>query len=217
VRLVPRNNPSKPLAGHQVDVVPKLKVKDEPASEPATLYTNRGGSALISAAPELPVVWLYVHSGSNLLARVPFVPGLEPEQTLELPDDTLRLSVEGEIAVLRARLIDTVAKRAVTMARAKQFANAGDWKNAPAQLAELEKLPTAKEYQAQLTAIRVSAVERAQQLRDRAAESRINKLCTETSQTITQYLDPDKIRQLKEELNELRKLDNADKASLPAN
>ena len=29
-------------------------------------------------------------------------------------------------------------------------------------------------------------------------------------------LDPDKIRQLKEELNELRKLDNADRASLPS-
>ena len=45
----------------------------------------------------LPTVWLYVYSGKALLARVPYAPGLRPVETVELPDDSIRLRVEGEL------------------------------------------------------------------------------------------------------------------------
>ncbi len=214
LRLVPRSNPSKPLVAHDVFVHVKTRADDEPQTEPTRFMSDRSGTVRIPVYPQQPVVWIYVHSGASLLARVPFVPGLKPDETIQLPDDSLRLSVEGEVALLQARLIETIAKRSAHMSRARALAKKGDHDQADQEMAALTKLPGIEEFQRQLTAIRVPAAEAAQKQRNRSAESKINKLCRRVSEQVEKFLEKDKILALQEELQEIRKLDKEDEKAI---
>jgi hypothetical protein len=49
-----------------------------------------------------------VRSGQHLLARLPFVPGLTQTLSADLPDDSVRLSVEGSVSLIQADLVDLV-------------------------------------------------------------------------------------------------------------
>ena len=207
LQLVARDQPPRPMAGFKVRVVPKTHPRDEPQAEERTALTDRDGQLRIEAQPEHPLVWLYIHSGEALLARVPFLPGIEPSATIELPDDSLRLATEGEIDVLKGRLIDTVARRAALMARIRKLAREGDWQNIDQPRRELSTLPGIREFQSQLNAIRVPALEAAAERRDRIAAARIRQLCDEAADLVRRYLDPDAIRELNEEVEELRRLD----------
>ncbi len=120
VKLVLKNRPDRPLICYRVDRVAKLAAKDENTDPPVRLLTDRNGELEITVDPKHPTYWLYVYSGSILLARVPYAPGLIPRDTMRLPDDTLRLGVEGELYLLRDQLVDMVAQKAVLMSLAKK-------------------------------------------------------------------------------------------------
>ena len=214
LRLVPRWNPSRPLVAQNVIVHAKTRAEDEPKTEPARFLTDRSGTVPIPIVPEQPVVWIEVRSGASLLARVPFVPGLKPEETIQLPDDSLRLSVEGETALLQGRLIEAIAKRSAHRSRARALAKKGDHDHADQEVAALEGLPGAGTFKTRLTAIRVAAVEAAKKQHNPSAESKINKLCRSVSEQIEKFLEQDNVRALKEELQEIRKLDADDKKAL---
>jgi hypothetical protein len=202
--VLPQSQPVRPLVGHYVVVAPRRFAKDEPMDDVLRLVTDRGGSVRVPLDPEQPLVWLYVSSGSNLLARVPFVPGVEAAATIEVPDDALRLEVEGEIAQLKGRLVDLVAKRFTLLSRARLFAKQKDATRVQEQLAALEALPGPNDFQQELNGIRVPAIEAARRRNDRLAQRRIERLCSETADLIRRYLDPDKVRQLREEIEELQ-------------
>ena len=125
LRLLPANNQGKPLAGYNVDVVAKRYANDEAKGETLKLVTDRQGLVEVPRTNGGPLVWLYIRSGKLLLSRVPFVPGLVEAASIELPDDSIRLAVEGATDLLTNRLVDTVARRAVLMARARILARAG--------------------------------------------------------------------------------------------
>ena len=203
-KVLPQIQPARPLAGHYVVVAPKLFARDEPMDDVVRLVTNRSGIVDVPADPARPLIWLYISSGSNVLARVPFVPGVEPEATIEVPDDSLRLQVEGEIAQLKGQLVDIVAKRFTLLSRAKLFAGEKDAVRVQAQLDELNALPDIPDFLQQLNVIRVPAVEAAKQRNDRLAQRRIERLCSETADLIRRYLDPDKARLVREQIEELR-------------
>ncbi len=211
LRLVPRSQPSKPLVGYRVSIIEKTYRNEEPKSELLTLITDRRGSVSVPLNAAKSLVWIHVLSGESLLARVPFLPGVHTDEQMELPDDSIRLTVEGETDLLMNRLIDTVARRAGLMVRARRLARDGDWKNVDLQLAKLKKLPGIPEYETQLTIIRVPGIEAAQRQKDRRAEVNVLRICRQTSEIIRRYLDADKIRELQEELDELRQLDLEDK------
>ncbi|HUG93078.1 MAG TPA: hypothetical protein VML55_19715 [Planctomycetaceae bacterium] len=202
--VLPQVQPARPLVGHYVTVAPKRFEKDEPMDGVLRLVTDRSGVARVPADPERALIWLYISSGSNLLARVPFVPGVEAEATIEVPDDSLRLQVEGEVAQLKGELVDTVAKRFTLLSRARLFARQKDVARVQEQMAALDALPAMAHFQQQLNVIRVPAVEAARRRNDRVALRRIERLCSETADLIRRYLDPDKARQVREEIEELR-------------
>lgn len=125
VRLVLTNRPDKPLISHRLAIAYQLGYKDEEAAEQTKLVSDRNGEVTISVTPDHPTFWIRVYSGSSLLARVPYAPGLIPFDTVKLPDDSVRLGVEGEIQLLSDELIDAIAQREVLIARAKKQAEAG--------------------------------------------------------------------------------------------
>jgi len=207
LQLLQRGSTSPPLSGSRVDVVAKTFRKEQAQGQPLSLLADRRGTVRVPFNAQQPLVWLYVKSGAATLARVPFVPGVRHAETIELPGDSVRLAVEGEIEMLKSRLVDTVAQRALLLGRARAQARNSQWEEVDRQTAALDRLPGVDQFESELNAVRVPAVDAARQQNDRVGELRIEKLCRNASQLIGRFLDEDKVRAVKEEIDELRKLD----------
>lgn len=204
VKLVLKNRPDRPLVCYRVDLVAKLAVKDENAEPPVRLLTDRNGELQIAVDKGNPTYWLYVYSGSILLARVPYAPGLTPRDTLRLPDDTLRLGVEGELYLLRDQLVDMVAQKAVLMSLAKKAAAEGNAAGLEQTIAQLDSLPGQKFFADQLNRIQTPAVNKAAQQRNSGAKRSVEKLCTRMSESLTTFFATDKRVKEADEIEKLR-------------
>lgn len=218
--LVTRPPARRPLGGVEVEVLPvpddkKEQTPETAAPAPRIFVTDRNGQVTLAAtthSPEKPQ-WLLVRSGQNVLARVPIVPGIRAEEVLELPDDTLRLEVEGLVSQLQSELVDTVARRAVMAAMIRNRAKSRQWAEVDDFFNKLQSMPGTTAFAADLSAIRVNSVKTARSHKDKATELRIQKLCDETAELIKNYLDDDKVRELREEIAELKKVAEEDAAA----
>jgi len=206
LQLYPRGNFSRPLIGFQVRFVPKTFAKDESQSDPFSLVTDCRGIVRVPYNPQQPILWVYVSSGEAKRARVPFVPGMQESIGFQLPDDSLRLATEGEIALLRDQIVDAVSRRAVLVVRGRKLARDGKWDQLGSLTKTLEALPGVTEFRSRLTAIRVPAMQEAQRQKNRVAEAKIRRLCSNASKLIEEYLSEDKIQAVKEEFEELKQL-----------
>ncbi|MCA9020665.1 MAG: hypothetical protein KDA74_11010, partial [Planctomycetaceae bacterium] len=174
--------------------------------------TNRSGTIDINADPQQPLVWLYIRSGKALVANVPYLPGIDSQISIQIPDDRIRLGVEGELAVLNGELIEAVADLSMKMSRIRRWAKSEDWDKVNTGIRELEsELSPRKIFQDKLNVIRVSAVEAAQAQNNRAAQVRIASLCRETGDRIDRFLSPTGIIDLKTEIQDLKQLSGNDK------
>ena len=154
---------------------------------------------------------LYVRSGKALVANVPYIPGIDPEVTIQVPDDRIRLSVEGELAVLNGELIEAVASLSMKMSRIRHWAKNNEWEKADEGIRKLEGGISPKQiYQDKLSVIRVSAIEAAQKQNNRAAQARITSLCRDTADRIDRFLDSAGIIDLKTEVQDLKRLQRQD-------
>jgi hypothetical protein len=215
LKLVAGRNPVQPQGGLFV-VVSNLSTENsagtastkQPAAPQAELaesaqtrlLSDRRGEITIPFDAHHPIVQLEVHSGAAILARRPFVPGLDANATLEIADDRVRLGAEREIDILESQLIETVAKRGALLARTRAALSHTDIKAAQQLIAEVERMPAADEYLKQLNKIRVLALEAAHNRGDRVAERRIEDLCAKTLERITQYLPEDRTAVFKEQI-----------------
>ena len=170
------------------------------------LVTDRRGRVTVPLNPEKPLIWLYVSSGGNLLGRFPFIPGVSQSTTAELPDDSMRLQIESQLELLRAELIDSVARRALLMARAKGAAKASDWTRFTETLTDLDRLPKAKYFQTLLDAVKATMLKKAQAKKDKGLEKKIDKLCGDSAQLIARHLSDEKIKEQRDELLELKRI-----------
>jgi hypothetical protein len=216
--LVAGRNPPQPQGGLFVSIgdfsspraakQASTKATEGPSEAPAAavgtrLLSDRRGEVTIPVDRQHPIVRVEVHSGSAILARRPFVPGVDAETTLEVADDHVRLGTEREIDILESQLIETVARRGALIARTRAALSRTDTQSARQLLAEVDRLPGGDEYFAQLNRIRVLALEEAHNRRDRVSERRIEDLCKKTLERITQYISDDRIATFKEELASL--------------
>lgn len=204
VRLVLQPRPDRPLICYRVDKVAKLRQNDINETPGVRSLTDRDGAIEIDVDPQNPTFWLYVYSGSLLLARVPYAPGLIPEDTMKLPDDTLRLGVEGELYLLRDQLVDMVAEKAVYMSLAKKSAAAGDVTGVEKAIAQLDALPGQKEFEAVLNEIRSPAIAKAEQQKNSGVKRKIENLCKRMGESLTVFFATGKRMKEAEELEKLR-------------
>jgi hypothetical protein len=207
VDFVLRSNPRKQIVGNRVRVYGKTRANDKTDQEPLEFLTDRRGQIRLPQRDQFPMLWIYIHSGEVLLARVPYAVGFEPESTLQLLDDEIRLGVEGELNLIEGRLIDTIARRAVFMALALKQAEAGDKQGVTDNLERIQALPGLTLFQSRLNEIRVPALERARETKNRIAESRVDRLCDKLRDVIVKYMNNDQDKQFREKLSEL--LENA--------
>ncbi|MGD9853341.1 MAG: hypothetical protein AB7U20_00135 [Planctomycetaceae bacterium] len=217
LRLSPRNNPGRPLVGVRVRVYDHLPTEEQPEPRMIELMTDRFGRIEIPAASGGdPLRRLLVHSGGAVLSNVPFVPGIVPDVSMELPDDSPRLQAEGNLAIVQGELIDVVSRRTIMLARALSLARKDDWVQTEALMAEIDRQTSIAGFKSKILAIRVPAVADAQRNRDAAAEKRILAMCRELEELVERYLDRTPVRDVAAEINDLKKFSEKSKPRGPA-
>jgi hypothetical protein len=199
------SNPPRPWGLLATELRPEEAVNEseKPAASPQSFLADRDGRIVVPAASGR-VVWLTAQSGAQKLARVPVLAGSIDELRLELPDDSPRLAVEVAVKNLEQDLVVTVATRASLAAAARLAAKGERWTDVDRLLERLAKLPTAKVYRDRLNGLRVNGLQSADDRKDRLGHARIEALCRQMGETIDRYLNDDPLRQLREELSELR-------------
>lgn len=185
VRLVLKGREDKPLISHRLALAYQLNWRGEEDGPQTQLVSDRNGEVVIETRENHPTFWIRVYSGTSLLARVPYAPGLLPADTIELPDDSIRLGVEGEIQLLADELVDAIALREVTIARCKFASEAGDVPLVDELLAAYVAVPGKKYFLEQASNIRVLSEEesRLRGLRNTLA----TRLCNTFSGTIETF------------------------------
>lgn len=216
VRLVLQARPDRPLICYRVDRVAKLRQTDVNESPGVRMLSDRNGDIEIAVDPDNPTFWLYVYSGSALLARVPYAPGLIPHDSMKLPDDSVRLGVEGELYLLRDQLVDMVAQKAVHMSLAKKAAAEGNTAALEASIVQLDSLPTQKRFEDQLNRIQTDAVTKATQQKNAAAKRKVETLCKKMGESLALFFAGDKRVKDAQELEKLRQSAESRAAAAPA-
>ena len=215
VRLVLQSQPDRPLICYRVDKVAKLRYADTSDVPGVRILTDRNGELEIDVDPENPTFWLYVYSGSLLLARVPYAPGLVPLDTMKLPDDSLRLSVEGGLYLFRDELVDSVALKAVHMSLARKAADEGNVAGLEAAIKQLDGLPGKEHFESELNAVRTPAIVKADQQKNPSVKRKIESLCRSMSESLTTFYATDKRRKDAEEIEKLRQSAQSKAATMP--
>jgi hypothetical protein len=116
----------------------------------------------------------------------------------------MRLAVESEIRLLNGRVVDAVARRMSHVIRASAHAQAKKWKEVDAELAAFRELPGLAEFERQLNAIRIPALEAADKAKNRMARRAIEKLCNDASAIINRHLAPKALQQRIDDIEALR-------------
>jgi hypothetical protein len=194
LRLHSRTNQNKPLVGYEVLVQNTDKNDDKDGGLTRIGSTGRDGIVVVPPSKERVRV-LFVKNGGQLLARLPVVPGAQPQIDVPLPDDDARLAAEARLAAMREDLIDIVARRNILIARTRQKIEKKDFTAAQELLSQINELPG----RAQLNLELQSA---AQRLRsdDPQIQRRIDRLFEGTQTVLAQYLDGRPIDELTNEL-----------------
>ncbi len=168
-------------------------------------YTSRDGSLSLKADPKEPIVMINVISGDAVLVKVPFMVGSSPAVQLDVPNDLVRLGVEGELQTLETQLVDLVARRAVLMARARKAGKEKDMGALDEIEKDLKTFPNSRTLLREISVVKVNSVEEALKQRNRAAASKVEKLCASASELVEKHLSEKITLEILAEIGELKK------------
>ena len=127
---------------------------------------------------------LLIRSGYQVLARIPYVPGLEQRIEAPVPNDDQRLAAEAFLVALQQEVIDVVIQRQILIRRIEKRLADGDVETAQQLLGQLQRLPDQNEFRARIT-------RRQQSLdpSDRWLQARTQRLFRDTLTLVARYLD----------------------------
>jgi hypothetical protein len=214
IELLTQSKPPRPLVAHRIEVrtepmIPKPVDGQDPDDLKSTLLaellTDRRGQVTVAIDTKRPMVWLFAFSGQNLLARVPFAPGVKLRVTLDVPDDATRLSAEADLQMLQSEVIDAVALRNTAIATIRAAAKKDDWKTVNQKLGLIKRQQEIGSLSDRLTAVRVASIAAAHARKDKSAEVRINRMCDEIKTLIKVHLSDDKVAAISEEMEVLER------------
>jgi hypothetical protein len=184
-----RTGPKRPLGGYDVF----LQKPGEKQSEWLG-RTDLKGSILVPPTPHLLHI-IYVRNGGQLLAKLPLVPGLEDAVRAAVIDDDQRLAAESVIMAAQEELVDLVTRRAVLAARISAAIKAGKPEEADVLFVQLYGLRTRDQFTQQLALEREKLYSE-----DPLIERRVDLMFDKTRKLVVQYLDPDEIDRIGDEV-----------------
>ena len=194
LRVQTRGESRLPLGGYEIHA-------KDPETEKSELLGKtdwRGMLEVVKA--ERPLRILYVRNGGRLLARLPTVPGLDPELTAQVSNDDLRLEVEGFVKGLQTRVMDLVARRHLYIARFRRHLKKNEFDEANALYETFCNLETRSDLLRQLR-----DQEQRVKAPDKRVQAKIDQLFKDTSQLLSKFLDPDTARELGAELEKAKR------------
>ena len=218
IELLTQTKPRLPLVAHRIEVRTSFAnpqpTKEHPEIDPSAtlireLLTDRRGLTHLMIEPDHRLVWLFAYSGENLLARVPCVPGISRILSLEVPDDSTRLTAEADLQMLQGEVIDAVALRNTAIATMRSAAKKDDWNTVTQKLTLLKRQQDAGSLNDRLIAVRVAGTAAAKARKDRVTEVRINRICDDTASLIKTHLSDETLRLLIEEMEALQSANSA--------
>lgn len=184
-----RSKPPKPLTGYEVFA------KGEGDEASVRLGATGWDGSLELPRTDGTLQVLLVRSGSQLLARLPLVPGQDRELVASVLDDDRRLQAEGYVQAFQSRVLDLVARREILAARVRQRLAEGKTDEARALLDEYRELETRVDLNRALDNALREVVSP-----DRLTQSRIDKLFAAARQLLGKFLDPEQGNLLAREL-----------------
>jgi hypothetical protein len=187
-----RSAPDELLAGYDVYSHPPGSKTTERLGR-----TDRRGRLPVPPA-ESPLRLLIVRHGEQPLARLPVVPGLEPELTAGIPNDDQRLRAEGVITGLQEDLVDLVIRREVLITRAKARLEAGRIDEAGEMIDQVLRLAKSKTDLAVLLAQQRGEI-RAQ---DPTIQAKIEALFNDTAKLLQKHFDPEPVEALRDRIRQ---------------
>ncbi|MDG1897109.1 MAG: hypothetical protein P8J37_19615 [Fuerstiella sp.] len=202
VRLVLQPRPDKPLISHRLAIAYQLGWKDKEDGPQTQLVSDRNGEVVIDTREDHPTFWIRVYSGASLLARVPYAPGLLPYDVVALPDDSIRLGVEGELQLLQDQLIDSIAMQGVLLARARKAAEANNAKAVGELFDTYDQVPGKKKLVELITNIKTRAVKESTDRR--MGSTRIEKLCQKLTDSVETFFTDEKRAERQAEIEQIK-------------
>ena len=200
VLLRSRTDETRPLEGYEMLAKP-------PAGKDWVFlgYTDGRGAIDVPATDE-PLRLVSIKHGNQILGRIPLAPGVMPEITVTIPDDDVRLRVEGLISDLRGEMIDVAAQREVFGARIHGLLDEekGDKKERLTKmetlLDQLKKLPSRTDFTG-----RFEEIKKVGQVKDSSVQRQIDALIQDSQEMLNRYMAKDPVDQIQAAVDEFRK------------
>jgi hypothetical protein len=169
-----RTGDGRPLSGYEI------YTKRPDAEDVVHLGTSdwRGQIDLPRGQAELTLI--LIRNGTQLLARLPIVPGQEQRLVADLMDDDGRLQAEGAVAALYSRALDLVARREILASRFRARLKENKLDEAQKLLEEFRRLESRSDLGRAL-----DEMMRSTEANDRLTQQRINKLFVDARKLLT--------------------------------
>ncbi len=163
-----------------------------PAAVPAPVVAEveeidpKNDAALIPL--NYPLLQIYIKSGDTVLAKLPMVPGLQPLEIAELPDDSHRLQAEAFVRGFQGEILDLIGLRNLLAARVRLYVKDKELKQAEGVLDELRGLKTYNEMADELSRIQNRMLKEAGDNVPYAAKVGIDRMFQTTRDMLQKYL-----------------------------
>lgn len=169
-----RTGDGRPLTGYEI------YTKRPDAEDVVHLGTSdwRGQIELPRGQAELTLI--LIRNGTQLLARLPIVPGQDQRLVADLMDDDGRLQAEGAVAALYSRALDLVARREILANRFRARLKENKLDEAQKLLEEFRRLESRSDLGRAL-----DEMMRSTEANDRLTQQRINKLFVDARKLLT--------------------------------
>jgi hypothetical protein len=134
-----------------------------------------------------PLLQIYVKSGETVLAKLPMVPGLQPIEVAQLPDDSHRLQSEAFVRGFQGEILDLIGLRNLLAARVTFYIKEQKFERAAEALAELRSLKTYDEMAVELSNIQNRMLKESGDI-PAFAKSGIDRMFQTTRDMLQKYL-----------------------------
>jgi len=151
--------------------------------------TSLRGEFRIDYLAERPVRLLYVRNGTNLIARIPVMPGVNRVLTAEVPVADSTLHAESLVLGIQEEILDTLATRQILVSQAVTFRQRSDRKGFDDTVLKLRQLKTQQNYESELNILKLQLP-----YDDSISRRRIETMIEQTRKFIRDSLPPVEVR-----------------------
>ena len=151
--------------------------------------TSLWGEFRIDYLPERPVRLLFVRNGTNLIARIPVMPGVDRVLTAEVPVADSTLHAESLVLGIQEEILDTLATRQILVSQAVTFRQRSDRKGFDDTVLKLRQLKTQQNYESELNILKLQLP-----YDDSISRRRIETMIEQTRKLVRDSLPPVEVR-----------------------